>query len=219
MPDQHSDRFQGAVIAAMLLAGLCVVVALPSDARVAIHFDANGQPSGWASPAMAVFLMPVLAWLLWGLMRLLHKIDPRGDNLRQSAGAVRTISLTLTCLLAAVQAVIVAGALGAPAPKSSFGLLLVGGVLLVTGNVMGKLRPNHFVGIRTPWTLANDRVWDQTHRYGGKVFVLGGALLCVLGALSLVPGREGPAILVVTLACGGLVTWRSYRLWRALPPH
>lgn len=63
--------------------------------------------------------------------------------------------------------------------------MLVDGLFLVIGNVMGKLRPNYTVGIRTPWTLANDRVWDQTHRFGGKTFVFAGGLLCVLAALPL----------------------------------
>ena len=53
----------------------------------------------------------------------------------------------------------------------------IGLLLIVTGNFLGKVRRNFFVGIRTPWTLANEEVWLRTHRLGGKTFVLGGVLM------------------------------------------
>jgi uncharacterized membrane protein len=48
------------------------------------------------------------------------------------------------------------------------------------GNVLGKLRSNFFVGIRTPWTLSSEHVWDQTHRWAGRLFVGAAAVLAVL---------------------------------------
>jgi uncharacterized membrane protein len=47
------------------------------------------------------------------------------------------------------------------------------------GNYMGKLKPNWFVGIRTPWTLSSETVWNKTHRFGGKVFMLGGLIMII----------------------------------------
>jgi uncharacterized membrane protein len=211
----RSDRVQGVLIAAMILAGIWVVFELPSDARVPIHFDADGTPNGWAGPALAVFMMPALAVLFWGLRVLLPRIDPRGDNLVRSAGAVSAIFTALTVMLAVLQGVIVVAAVGMPAPRSSLGLVLVGGVFIITGNVMGKLRPNFTVGIRTPWTLASERVWDQTHRFGGKLLVLGGVLLCLLAALPMDPAWQGPAIVVVGAVCAAASVLKSYLLWRA----
>lgn len=211
-----SDRVQLAFIATMSLAGLWVVLELPSDARVPIHFDINGTPNGWAEPAMAVFMAPALAVMFWGLQALLPKIDPRGDNLMRSAGAVSAIFTALTMFLTVCQGVIVVAALGGQTPKSGLGLVLVGGLFMVIGNVMGKLRPNYTVGIRTPWTLADERVWDQTHRFGGKIFVLGGALLCLLAALPLDPAWHGQAVLVVSLASAAATVLKSYVLWRAM---
>lgn len=216
MLKRRSDRIQLALIATMILAGLWVVLVLPADARVAIHFEANGTPNGWAEPAMAVFMMPALAAMLWGLLALLPKIDPRGHNLLRSAGAVSAIFTALTMLLTVCQGMIVVAALGGQTPKSSLGLVLVGGLFMVIGNVMGKLRPNYSVGIRTPWTLADERVWDQTHRFGGKIFVLGGALLCLLAALPLDPAWHGQAVLVVILTSAAATVLKSYLLWRAM---
>ena len=61
----------------------------------------------------------------------------------------------------------------------------VGLLLIVLGNFMGKITRNFFVGIRTPWTLASDEVWLRTHRLGGKLFVLAGAVFFVCGILGL----------------------------------
>jgi uncharacterized membrane protein len=41
---------------------------------------------------------------------------------------------------------------------------------------MGKVRRNFFVGIRTPWTIANEQVWNVTHRFAAKTFFAGGLL-------------------------------------------
>jgi uncharacterized membrane protein len=58
--------------------------------------------------------------------------------------------------------------------------LLVGALFFLVGNLMGKIRPNWFVGVRTPWTLSSKRSWTRTHRFAGWVFVVGG--LCFMGA-------------------------------------
>lgn len=53
----------------------------------------------------------------------------------------------------------------------------VGMLFIVLGNYMPKIKPNYFIGIRTPWTLENEVVWQKTHRVGGKVFVIMGVLI------------------------------------------
>lgn len=86
--------------------------------------------------------------------------------------------------------------------------------LLLVGNVMGKLRPNARVGIRTPWTLANTRVWEQTHRFGGKAFVLAGLVLMGLAATPLPLRWHAPIVVVTTLGISAAVVLKSYQLWR-----
>ena len=58
------------------------------------------------------------------------------------------------------------------------------------GNVLGKIRKNFFIGIRVPWTLASDRVWNDTHRLGAWVMVASGTvgfILTVLGVPFWIP--------------------------------
>jgi uncharacterized membrane protein len=58
---------------------------------------------------------------------------------------------------------------------------LVGALFLGVGSVLGKVRPNWFVGIRTPWTMSSKRAWVRTHRLGGFLFIALGALFIVTG--------------------------------------
>ena len=88
----------------------------------------------------------------------------------------------------------------------------VGVLLVVIGNLLPRARPNWFVGIRTPWTLSSDRVWEKTHRIGGQVFVAGGMLI-VLGAL-VMPQWAHVVLLTVILLCTVTVLIYSYVEWK-----
>jgi uncharacterized membrane protein len=93
----------------------------------------------------------------------------------------------------------------------------MGVLLAVTGNVLGKLRPNAVVAIRTRWTLANARVWDQTHRFAGKVQVAAGVVLVGLAFTPLPAVWHGPAVALLAVAAAGAAVLKSYLLWRKLP--
>jgi uncharacterized membrane protein len=57
---------------------------------------------------------------------------------------------------------------------------LVGLTLIIAGNVLPRLRPNSALGIRTPWTLRDERAWSRTHRAAGYLLVfLGLAFLAI----------------------------------------
>jgi uncharacterized membrane protein len=57
----------------------------------------------------------------------------------------------------------------------------IGVLFIVLGNFLSKVKSNYFFGIRTPWTLASETVWNKTHRLGGKVFIMAGVLLAMSG--------------------------------------
>jgi len=162
----------GVIIAAMVLAGCYALAHVPADARVPVHFDVYGRPNGYAPAWVGLLSLPFITAALWGLRAILPRIDPRGDRLARSGRAFDTICVATSAVLAAGQTLIVGGTLGVSINAGHFLLAMLGLFLMVIGNVFGKLRWNYTVGIRTPWTLADERVWDQTHRFGGRVFVL-----------------------------------------------
>jgi uncharacterized membrane protein len=88
-------------------------------------------------------------------------------------------------------------ALGYDVPVSLWVPGLVGILFIVIGNYMGKIRPNWFMGIRTPWTLSSEEVWNKTHRFGGRVFMAGGALMIIMGWLPL--AWRGPLLVAMVV--------------------
>lgn len=203
-----------AMVALMAIAGIWALVQLPAGVPIPIHFNASGAADGWARPWFGLFVVPAIALLVWAIQALLPRVDPRGRNLARSATAYGTIWLAVTAMLAVVQAIVISTALGVDFNPGRLILPLTAGLLIVVGNVMGKLRWNYTVGIRTPWTLADQRVWDKTHRFGGRALVAGGLLLLLAAALPLAPVTRVMAVVAIAAgAClAGVIA--SYVYWR-----
>ncbi|MGQ9533210.1 MAG: SdpI family protein [Desulfotomaculales bacterium] len=162
-----------AVLAAMLAAGVVLYPHLPD--LVPAHWNIRGEVDNYFSRFWGAFALPLLAAGMYLAMLFLPYVDPRRDSYVRFEGAYRAVRAGLVLFLAALQAVIVAVALGGPpdlVPRvvpAALGLLM-----LVIGNYLPQARFNYFFGVRTPWTLASEEVWRRTHRFSGPAFVLGG---------------------------------------------
>jgi uncharacterized membrane protein len=183
-----------------LIAGAFVVSAIlfPSlPQRVPIHWNIHGQVDGFGSPAFAAFFMPLviaaLFLLLWGLPQL----SPKQFETDTFQGVYWFIAFIVLSFSGYVHGLLLWAAFGHQLDvlrAMLAGLLLMFGLM---GNVMGKVRRNFWVGVRTPWTLSNDRVWNDTHRLAGRLFV-GVALLCV--PLLFLPVPVEALLMIVVLA-------------------
>ncbi len=111
------------------------------------------------------------------LMTLLPKMDPKKANYEKFKGSYNIIINVLVIFFIALHIVTLAYNLGFPVDVGLFVPIGIGVLFIVLGNYMPKLKHNYFVGIRTPWTIANETVWNKTHRIGGKVFVFMGLAL------------------------------------------
>jgi uncharacterized membrane protein len=203
----------GALTLGCLAAGLWALAALPAGQSVPIHFGLNGEPNGWAPAAVGLLIIPALCALLWLCRIVLPRITPRGANLDRSAGAYDTIWAALAVVLALTQAAVISIAFGHGVNLPLALPVVLGLMFMVIGNVLPKVRWNYVVGIRTPWTLADERVWDKTHRFGGWVMVLGGAAM-VLGALIPPYGPKPGLVAGVTGMISVVTVGKSYLLWR-----
>lgn len=65
------------------------------------------------------------------------------------------------------------------ADVGQFVLVSIGILIAITGNYMNSIKPNYFIGIRTPWTLENPDVWKKTHRFASKLWIIGGVLMTI----------------------------------------
>jgi uncharacterized membrane protein len=88
----------------------------------------------------------------------------------------------------------------------------LGLLFIILGNYMPKVKTNYFIGIRTPWTLANETVWARTHRFGGKVFFIGGIIMI---ASAFAPSSIRTVLLIASIVCIAIVPMvYSYAVYR-----
>jgi uncharacterized membrane protein len=202
-----------AVIAAMFAASAAVWTRVPTP--LPIHWNAAGEVDGWGNRGVALLTVPIAAVAIDALLRALPRIDPGGENYRSFPGAYRAARLALLVVLAGVHAVLVASALGFRFDVVRVVFAGVGVLHVVLGGVMGKLRPNWFIGIRTPWTLSSKRSWVRTHRVAGVVFVLGGAAMTAAALLR--PSSALAAIFAFALGPYPVLIGYSWWVWRRDP--
>ncbi len=184
--------------------------------QIPVHWNIEGQPDRFGSKWEGVALFPSLAVGIYLLLALLPMIDPGRANYRNFATAYNVLRFSILLLMAFVHLVALANAAGFLVPVERAVPAAVGLLMVVCGLVMGKLRPNWFAGIRTPWTLSSKVSWTKTHRLGGWVFLICGALMFLAGLggfpwVAIVGGVGG--LILGTIA---LVIY-SYFLWRSDP--
>jgi len=199
------------IVIAAFAASAIVYPRLPE--MVPTHWNGmDAQPNGWSRRVVGAWLTPVLLLGIWALVRVLPAIDPRGANYAKFGGAFEAIIDSVMLFLLGMHIVLLRAALGYPVQMERIVPLGVGLLLIVIGNLLPRARPNWFVGIRTPWTLSSDRVWEKTHRFGGRLFVVAGFLIAI-AALFWVQWVHVVLITTIVLATAAVLIY-SYLEWR-----
>ncbi len=183
--------------------------------RIPVHWNIAGQVDRYGGKVEGLLVPPLLTLGIYLLMHIVPRIDPGRKSYALFAGSYATIRLSVVTLLAGIYGVTHLIVRGYPVDVSTVVPLGVGGLFVVLGNLMGKIRPNWFVGIRTPWTLSSKEAWCKTHRLGGWVFVLVG--LGMMGAS--IAGARYAAMVCLGLLMAGMVGVYvySYYVWRDDP--
>lgn len=159
--------------------GLLLYPELPG--QVPSHWNINGEIDGYSSRLTSVFLFPAMNLVFFFLFLFLPKIDPSRKNYAKFSTSYAVMRWAVHLFFSLIYLFILFNALRIAKGQSSWdvSIIIPGGVSLlfiVIGNYLTGVRHNYFVGFRTPWTLANEQVWQKTHRLGGKLFVLSGVV-------------------------------------------
>jgi uncharacterized membrane protein len=182
-----------------IIVGIIVYPRLPD--RIPVHFNIEGQVDNYADKSIfSVFFLPMISIGTYLLMGLLPKIDPRKANYDDFQTSYCLIRNAIIFFLSALSLFITAYSLGYAIAIDRLVVAGVGATFVVIGNVLGKIKPNYFVGIRLPWTLHNDEVWRLVHRFSARIFVAEGFILILSTIVS------GPSRLFILVSCipGGL---------------
>ena len=207
----QNEFFHLALIAAMFVLAAATWSSAPG--QIPVHWNAYGAVDRYGGKFEGLLLLPLLALAMYGLFHLVPKLDPGRANYEQFAAAYSTLRIAVTLILAAVYALLQLTIHGYSVNIGMIGPILVGLLLIVVGNLLGKVRPNWAVGIRTPWTLSSKTSWDKTHRVGSRLFIVAGILMMLTGVLeppwNLYLGVAIAPFLVVTSFGYSYWVWRS----------
>ncbi len=184
-------------------------------ALIPVHYNAAGKPDNFASPIKFLTNIVPENIVLYLVFLALPKIDPKKNNYFFFTRAYFFIRFAVHLFLSALACISLLAATGW---KLNIPRLITLGVMIlfsILGNYMINIKPNWFVGIRTPWTLSNPLVWKKTHSLGGRMMFILGITGFVL--ILILPPAASPAI--VLIAAGILVVFAflySYILYRKL---
>ncbi|MBL8112240.1 MAG: SdpI family protein [Acidobacteria bacterium] len=195
----------GALTLAALVAAAVAYPYLPPE--IPTHWNLRGEVDGHAPASMIFLVGPGLMALQMLVFAVLPWLSPKRFEVEAFRGTYLYLMVVLVALSGYLFGVILASALvpGFPAGRAVFGGVAV--LFALAGNVMGRVRRNFFIGVRTPWTLASDRVWYATHRVAGKSMV-GTALVALFVLIS-----GGPVWAACAALAAGLLVPVVHSLW------
>lgn len=155
------------------------------------HFDISGKADGFGHKQSIWFITLFLSGISGGvylLIKNLHRIDPK-KTAGQSPQLLHKIAVALVVFLCSLNLMIVYSSKAGSFGLNGLMLPLMGLFFMVLGNYMYSIKPNYFVGFRTPWTLENEDNWRKTHQLVGKIWVPGGLLMSI--STLLLPAKAG----------------------------
>lgn len=200
-----------AVVVVALAASAAVYGRLPD--QVPMHWDMHGNVDRHGPRLQGALFLPAIMALMALLVPVLPRIDPRGANYEKFRPTYHLVMNAVLTLMLAIHLAVLATSLGFDVPIGRLVPAGVGALLVVIGNALPRARPNWMFGIRTPWTLSSERVWERTHRVGGYCMVAAGVVI-MLSAL-LPPGRTPVMMLFGAIAVASIVPLAySFVAWR-----
>lgn len=152
--------------------------------QIVSHWDFNGQANGWARREFHTIFFPTLLIIIYTLFNILPKFDPNNERYKEFSGTYLAIR---NLILSAIFIIFIAATFSNLGYNINIGAIVtstVGLLMIGLGNYFKKIKRNWFIGIRTPWTISSETVWDQTHILGGRLFIIWGLSLILASWLT-----------------------------------
>ncbi len=142
--------------------------------EMASHWNIRSEVDGYMSRFWGLFLMPIISIGLLVLFVLIPKIDPLKENIERFRKYFDGFIVLMIIFLFYIYLLTVFWNIGIRFNMGRLVMPALGILFYYVGILVENAKRNWFIGIRTPWTLSNEVVWDKTHKIGGKLFKLAG---------------------------------------------
>jgi len=143
-------------------------------ATVASHWNFQGEVDGWMSKNFHSIFFPALLVVMYLGFLIMPYIDPQKERYAEFANVYRLMRDASLFILLGVFTVATFYNLNYSLNVGAIVAGLIGALMIIMGNYFGKIKRNWFIGIRTPWSLSSENVWNKTHRLGGRFFMVWG---------------------------------------------
>jgi len=177
---------------------------------IAIHWNAQGTSDGYGGRGF-VFLMPAVSLLMVALLWSIPSIDPRKKNVEKFRDTYDRFILVFAGFMTYLGMLTIAANLGWIENIAAYMAPALGALLYTAGSLMEKSRSSWFIGVRTPWTLSSETVWEKTNKLGGRTLKYI-ALLMAIGMIFL--PKMLLALIVIILAWAIGIMAYSYFAWK-----
>jgi len=197
------------LMAAPVLMLLAVYNKLPAE--VPMHWNIHGEIDRYGS-RNELFLIAGLNIFMGVFMSAIARIDPKQKNYERFRETYDWIIIwTLGFMTVLMGVVLVETMKPGTVNISKVVCMMVGILFIVLGNMMPKVKQNFFTGVKTPWALSSDVVWNKTQRLGGKCLFLGGIL--ILGSAYLTNGSATVFLIILIAVFISIVPMVMSYIW------
>lgn len=186
------------VISACFVVGVYYYSQMPDI--MASHWNAQGEVNGYMSKFWALFLMPIFALAIFALFLAIPKIDPLKANIKKFEKYFDGFVLLFILFFSYIYILTILWNIGVRFNMTYSILPAMGILFYYVGVLMKNAKRNWFIGIRTPWTLSSDIVWDKTHKLGAKLFKIAG----VIALLGIFAGENAVYFILIPVMCAAI---------------
>ena len=163
--------------------------------KVPVHWNAKGDIDRYGDKAELILIPLLLPFLAYIIFLVIPKIDPK-KKLNKMGNKLQSLKALVTTFMSILALFILYSSKNQSFDNSNYLFILIGILYIILGNYFKIIKPNYFIGIRTPWTLESESVWKQTHKLGGKLWFIGGIIIVLSGFIL---GNEINVIVFLTI--------------------
>jgi len=150
--------------------------------KVPMHWNIKGEIDRMGSKEELILIPLLLPLLVYIIFLFVPMIDPK-KQIQKMGKKYDNLKLILVLFMSIIALFILYTAKEASFSNPNYIFILMGGLFIVLGNFFKTIKPNYFIGIKTPWTLENEDIWKNTHLLGGKMWFIGGLLIVITSLL------------------------------------
>jgi len=179
--------------------GLYLYPTMPE--QMATHWNINGEVDGYSSKFWGLFLMPLILCVSGIIFILIPRIDPLKDNIEKFRKFYEAFIIVFILFLILVHMHLILWNTGARINPMRILPVGIGVLFFFIGILLKNAKQNWFIGIRTPWTMSSEKVWDNTHKLGAKLFQISG-ILAIISAFT--PSRFSFFFMIIPVISSAL---------------